>query len=213
MLKRSTRTTSWLNHAVVPKNTGSNTGAVYNFGFTPAVGSLLVLIGAGPVTWSTPTGYTQRSLQLSSGAIYLFTKTAASGDTSITVNHNGSGMAAYPAVLEVWEFPTGSSWVKTASGHLGTPADALPGLSALTGTNSIFWTAVLQNGVLGSAATMAFNIGTPLGSSYQQGTSDGSVYNSTYVDGFTGAASTANTYTSTNTAATGEAMTFAVNVP
>lgn len=80
----------------------------HTFTFTqPAAGSFLVAVVAGPVTFTTPTGFTQVQSAVNAGGQYLFTKASATGsETSITCTTNS---ANFPAVARIYEFPSGST--------------------------------------------------------------------------------------------------------
>jgi len=205
---------SWINHAVLIKSTGSNVNANYAFGFAPLVGSLLVVFATGPVTWTTPSGWTLQKVQLDDAGAYLFSKVAGSGDSSLTATHNGTGQAQFPTVIEVWEFPAGSTVQAVASQKLGLGADSMPALSGLVGTNSIFWAGMTLIGgnVDPASYTLTFSESTPVGLAKAQGTSDGFIMASAVTDGFTNSA-TGGSYNLTGPAAfAGEKMSWAVKV-
>lgn len=95
--------------------------------FTPATGSLLIVIVYGGVTHAA-SGWSEQLFPVSSGELSVFMKTSAP-DTNIVVTHNGSN---YPVGYCVMEFPTGSTWdTGTSANNAGT--DGMPNLTGLTG--------------------------------------------------------------------------------
>jgi hypothetical protein len=99
--------------------------------FTPATGSLLVVIVFGAVTNATSGSWTEQLQPVSSGELSVFTSTNNSSTappSSITITNNGSN---YDEMICVMEFPAGSSYT---NGTSSTPSsDTWPTLSGLTG--------------------------------------------------------------------------------
>ncbi len=120
----------WLHkaQAIAPRN--GTTSHTVSFGFTPAAGSLLVLIVSGGVT-HTVAGWTERLQPVNSGELSLFTKTAAGNESGVTITHNGSN---YPIGWLVYEFPAGSSWT-TGAGSNPTN-DTWPAITGLPGAGN-----------------------------------------------------------------------------
>lgn len=121
--------TPWLNQAAgIAARNGTNSHTI-PFGFTSTSGNELVVIVHGAVTHTDPSGDWNKRLQpVSSGEMAVFTRTSA-GDSSITVNHNGSN---YPVTWAAYELPAGSTWT---DGTGSNPAsDTFPTLSGLPGT-------------------------------------------------------------------------------
>lgn len=130
---------SWLAFAVPPASiinlksgvaarNGTNSHTI-PFGFTSTSGNELVVIVHGAVTHTDPSGdWNERLQPVSSGEMAVFTRTSA-GDSSITLNHNGSN---YPVTWSAYELPAGSTWT---DGTGSNPAsDTFPTLSGLPGT-------------------------------------------------------------------------------
>lgn len=213
---------SWVNRAVfqAPRNgTASHTidpastvGLVAGAAFTPTAGRLLVVVVEGAVTSSTPSGWTLPSggSAISYSGLYVWYRTAAGGDTFATT-HNG---ANYPVIFAVYEFPAGSTFVKSASVTGVSNTGANPNLTGLSGTNLIF-------GVKGAAMTSGETYGGAVWSSgYVEDYDDSVPFSST--DGYwvtiaaregVTTSSAQPTATISGTSFTAEALTFAVNVP
>jgi hypothetical protein len=204
---------SWLNHQVVTRNSGAAAGAVYTWSTAATAGSLLVLVGAGQVSWTDPAGYTQRLKQLSSGGLYVWSKTAAGGETSVTITHNGSGGAAFPTVLEVFEFPAGSTWLgglgadgASATGWTGPVPTGLTGTyTAIRAVGEGLATAASQNLTISVGTALAGANGTSV-----QGTSDGITYAATYVDGASGSTMAAWSGSTSSGGGPAELVAFAI---
>lgn len=120
----------WLNFAsgTAPRN--GTTSHTINFGFTSTSGSLLVVIVHGAVT-HTASGWTEQAQPVATGELSLFTKTST-GDSSITVTHNGSN---YPVNWVVYEFPAGST--QTGIDSTTGSNDTMPGLTGLPGAEQV----------------------------------------------------------------------------
>lgn len=99
--------------------------------FTPTAGRLLVVITYGSVTSTTPSGWTLEASAVNSGGLYIWSRTAAGGDTFSTT-HNGSN---YEVAFTILEFPSGSTWVNDVVATSTTASGANPNLTGLTGTN------------------------------------------------------------------------------
>lgn len=213
---------AWVNRAVfqAPRNgttshtidPASTVGLVAGAAFTPTAGRLLVVVVEGAVTSSTPSGWTLPSggSVVSYSGLYVWYRTAAGGDTFATT-HNG---ANYPVSFAVYEFPAGSTFVKSASGTGVSNTGANPNLTGLSGTNLIF-------GVKGTARGSGETYGGAVWSSGYVEDYDGSVpFSST--DGYwvtiaaqegVTTSSAQPTATISGTSFTAEALTFAVKVP
>lgn len=122
---------AWLNRTVVqaPRNGTSS----HTVDFTPAAaGRLLVCVVEGAVTSTTPTGWTLRASAVNNTGLYVWSKTAAAGESQFVTTHNG---ANYPVGFTVYEFPAGAAWGTSAQGSGVGHSSASPTLSGLTGTN------------------------------------------------------------------------------
>lgn len=120
----------WLNMAsgTAPRN--GTTSHTINFGWTSASGSLLAVFVYGAVTHAV-TGWTEQEQPINSGELSLFTKTST-GDTSITVTHNGSN---YPVQWIAYEYPAGTTF--TGSDADFDTVEAFTTLSGLPGTAQV----------------------------------------------------------------------------
>lgn len=99
--------------------------------FTPTNGTFLVFVIFGGVTHTDPSGTWNERLQpVSSGELSVFTK-VTSGDTSITINHNGSN---YPTPWKVYQFPAGTTYdTGVGANQVGGTGNEMPTLTGLTG--------------------------------------------------------------------------------
>lgn len=174
--------------------------------FTPTAGRLLVVITYGSVTSTTPSGWTLEASAVNSGGLYIWSRTAAGGDTFSTT-HNGSN---YEVGFTILEFPAGSTWVNDITATNTTAAGANPNLTGLTGTN---WVGGAKGLNTNAAVT-----GTWSGSvveladiSQTAAATDGFWLSVGYTEDYTGT-SFQPTCTQTGGAGTSESVTFAVNV-
>lgn len=155
----------WLNHVTVlmsapPSGTfdPSNPTAVGTVkngsAFTPTAGSLLVLVVAGPVTSSTPTGWTLPTggSAVSSDGVYVFTKTAAGSDIVPAISHNSS---SFPVTYDLYEFASTVTFVKAQS-FVIVGSGSTTTMTGLTGTNTVF---AVVAGTAGSAYSWTFSAG------------------------------------------------------
>jgi hypothetical protein len=213
----------WLNRAVyqLPRNgttthtvdPTSATNLVSGSAFTPTSGRLLVAVIEGAVTSTTPSGWTLPSggSAVNLTGLYVWWRSAAAGSNAFTTTHNASN---YPVVVSIYEFPAGSTFVKSVAATGLAYNAANPALTALTGTNTVM--AVKARTVPDSDA-YAFTwtgTGTPvedwdLRAAFA--TTDGYVASLAYVDGFTGT-SWQPTASNAVTSGSHEALTFAINV-
>lgn len=138
--------TSWVNRTAVQAPRNGTTSHTVSFAAATA-GNLLVALVAGGVTSSTPTGWALPTggSAVNSQGLYLWTKTAAAGESSFTTTHNGSN---YPVAVMVYEFPAGSALlVAKGDGGNGNGSAGAAGLSAVAaGTKSFF--AVADTGMV-----------------------------------------------------------------
>lgn len=137
--------TAWVNRAVyqLPRiaatthtvDPTSSTNLVSGVAFTPTAGRLLVVIIEGAVTSTTPAGWTLPPLgsQINATGLYVWYRTAVSGSNAFTTTHNA---ANYPVVVAIYEFPVGSTFVKSNNGQ-PSATGAQPILDTLTGTNLV----------------------------------------------------------------------------
>lgn len=209
----------WINHVAIsaPRN-GTTTHTVSPSSgtvaagatFTPTAGNLLVCVCEGPVTSTTPSGWTlpANGAAINNTGLYVWYKTAAGSD-SLTTTHNGSN---WPLVFDFYEFPAGSTFVKAAqSTGVAFNGGAGPTLSSLTGTNSIFG-AVGRENTGATTTTCSWDSGTEqTDSSITLSGTSGYDYGATELDGST-ATSAAFSATFSSGAGTTERLMFAVNV-
>lgn len=104
------------------------TTAVANFP-APAVGALLVAFAASATTLTTPSGWALADSSVTTGAAYLWTKTAAGSETSLTTTLSPSG---HPVNVVIYEFPPGTTLISTADQELASTGVASAGLTGMT---------------------------------------------------------------------------------
>lgn len=160
----------WLNYVYIigPANgtsshtidPASSTGAVAGTPFSPTTGRLLVVIAEGPVTSSTPSGWTlpTSGSAVQNSALYVWHKTAAGADT-LTTNHNASN---YRVGFAVFEFAAGSTFAGSASSVGQASSASNPALTGLTDSNQVFgaagWVDNIEGGTTGSATWDGSNV-------------------------------------------------------
>lgn len=134
-------TTTWVRRSLAQAPPNGSTSNTYSFTAADP-GNLLVAVGYGAVTFTTPAGWTLQSSQVTNGGLYVWSKTAAGGETSFASTHNGSN---YPTVLVVYEFLAGSTFTGANNGITGSAATAasqsstLPTLTlAANSNNTVF---------------------------------------------------------------------------
>lgn len=149
----------WLNRVVVGSlGTGSptetynpNSGTVLaGSAFVPTAGRLLVAIIAGPVTSTTPSGWSLHggASAVNNNGLYMFYKATAAGSDTLTTTHNGDG--TWPTVVELLEFPAGSTFVDAnSSTGASSSGGASPVVSGLTGTNLHLFALAYPNSTAG----------------------------------------------------------------
>ena len=186
---------TFLNHVAIaePRNgtnahtadPSSGTNDVAGTPFTPTAGRLLVCVVEGPVTSTTPSGWSidPDGDAVSNTGLYVFYREAAGGDTFSTV-HNGPDL---PVMFDFYEFPEDSAFLTvnfevgvSASGGAG-PSISLPG--------GAHWVA----GAVGQVVTgnpgsaVSWSAGTEATERYEAGgATDGYAYGLTYFDDFVG---------------------------
>lgn len=213
---------AWLNRAVfqMPR-TGATThtvdpsstaNLVTGTAFTPAAGSLLVVVVSGAVTSTTPAGWTlpTNGSAINASGLYVWTRTAVAGANAFTTTHNG---ANYPVLFAVYEFAAGSVFVKAVSG-VGLGSDtANPNLTGLTGTNLVMGVKALTVASTPDSFTWS-GVGPPVQDwqhAVAAGVTDGYQASLAFVDAFAGA-SWQPTAKNSWVGGSYEALTFAVNV-
>ncbi len=143
----------WLNFASGVSARNGTTTHTISFGFTPATGSLLVVVLYGAVTHTDGGGtWTERLQPVSGGELSVFTKVAA-GDTSFVDTINS---ANYPVAWAVYEFQSGSTY--TGGTSSAPNGDTWPALSGLPGTEQVVIAArgrVASNAETGASSTVS----------------------------------------------------------
>jgi hypothetical protein len=122
--------TLWTQRTAVPVAANGTTSASAPFA-TPAAGALLVAFAASATTLSTPAGWTLTDSSVTTGAAYLWTKTATGSETAVPLT---LGIANQPVMVNVYELPPGSSIIATADQELASSGVASAGLAGMVST-------------------------------------------------------------------------------
>jgi hypothetical protein len=209
--------TQWINRTLVQAaRNGTNSHTVT---FTAATaGSLLVALAEGPVTSTTPTGWTlpANGAAISNTGLYVWWKVASAGESSFSTTHNGTG---YPCAFVVYEFPAGSTFVGSAQATGINPASgANPDLTGLTGTNLTFGAIGIGVGNSNTYVSAAWSgTGSPVEDidvTTGYTSSDAYGFSLAYVENNTASSfQPTGAVTQTGAPSNKEGLTFAVNVP
>jgi len=203
----------WINRTVLSgASVAANGTTSHTCTFTPATsGNFLVAVVAGAVTFTTPSGWSLSDFMVGNAGLYVFYKTATSGESSFSTTHNGSNYAIQGVV---YEFQAGTTYLggeSTASSSMTLNA---PTVTGLTGTYSRFsargWGQSTSGAVTSCAWTLPaiedYDVTVPAASQ------DGIFLTIAYDDGATGSSFTANSTMTTNQSGSGEAIAFALTV-
>lgn len=210
---------AWLNHAAIaaPRNattahngiTPSTGTVVAGSAFTPTAGRLLVCVGQGAVTFTTPSGWTLPAggSAINNAGLYVFTKTAAGSDT-LSTTHNGSN---YPVMFDFFEFDSTYSFVGSVSATaVAANGGAGPSITGLTGSNHVFYSAGQPNSSTTLSRSWTWSSGAEAtDTSVVNATTDGYIYSTAHNDNVV-AASSSSAATSTELGNTVERLTWAV---
>lgn len=130
---------TWVNRTVLSGSSVDPNGTTsHTCTFTAAAsGNFLVAVIAGAVTSSTPSGWTLLTSAVNFTGLYVFTKTAGSGESSFSTTHNASNYAIRGIV---YEFYNGSSALNanSATGQALNTGVNGPQVTGLTGTYTRF---------------------------------------------------------------------------
>jgi hypothetical protein len=115
-------------HAVDPATSGT---VIAGAPFVPTAGRLLMCVAEGAVTSTTPAGWAlpANGSAINNTGLYVWTKTAAGGDT-LSTTHNGN---SYPVSFSIFEFAAGTSFVKAAKATAVANGVANPSITGLVG--------------------------------------------------------------------------------
>lgn len=166
------RDTAVTTHTINPASSGT---VVSGVAFTPTAGNFLVCITSAAATSTTPTGWTlpTNCSAVNLTGLYIFTKTAAGGDTLSTTNNN-----AHVQFFDFFEFPAGSAFVKAATATaVAGSGGAGPSITALTPPNLIMGIAAQDNTSTTVTKTVTWASGVEI--------TDVSVVNAGSLDGVT----------------------------
>lgn len=117
---------------VSPASSGTVVAGAY---FTPTANSRLVLVGYGPTTLSTPTGWTlpTNGSAVNNGGLYVWHRVAAGADSITTTTASNAA-----TVFTFYEFASGSTFLASAQAvNVATAGGAGPTLSLSAGTKLV----------------------------------------------------------------------------
>lgn len=185
--------------------------------FTAATsGNLLIAIVTGGVTFTTPSGWTLVQSAVNLAGLYVFSKTASSGESSFSTTHNGSNYAINGVVYEYYAgtSTTGTPGTATGAGESGTYTG--PACTGLSGTYTRFAVRSWNMGTNG-ADTASCTWTTPTVEDYDAfiaggSSTDGVELTIAYDDNATGSSFTPSSVMLASSGATGEAVSFALTV-
>jgi hypothetical protein len=204
----------WLNRsqALAARNGTTSHTLDWSGAFTATAGRLLVLIVAGPVTTTTPAGWTLHKSAINLDGLYVFVKTAAGGETSVSVTHNSSN---FPVQWVIYQFPAGSAVNGTPGGLTGQILTSWAQVTAMTGTNTVFGVAAQPHtsgvsGTISVAFTGAWIEDVDVDSAFS--TTDGAYLAVGYQDAVATATATPTGTITQVSGSNGERVTFAVTV-
>lgn len=170
-------------HTVSPDGTGGT--VIAGQAFTPQANRLLICVVEGPVTSTTPSGWTLPSggAAVNNTGLYVWHRIAA-GNDSVTTTHNGTN---YPVVFDFYEFEVGSVFNYAASQpSTAYQNDAGPSITGMPAGTRTLMAAASQ--LLSQPQTPSFTwaAGIETVDTYVAETvTDGYVYSATYVDNST----------------------------
>ena len=206
----------WVNRTVLSGSSiDANGTASHTCTFTAATsGNMLVAVVAGAVTFTTPSGWTLGVVQVGDTGLYMFYKTASSGESSFSTTHNGSN---YPIKGVVYEFAAGSSYIdgnNTAGMAYNATANG-PQVTGLTGTYTRF--AARSGAIASPSATSNCAWTLPGVEDYDDyvvaGSTDGVLLTIAYDDSQTGSSFNPSSNISTTfVVGSGEGIAFALTV-
>lgn len=206
---------AWVTRTVLTGSSiDANGTASHTCTFTAATaGNFLVAVVAGSMTFTTPSGWTLLVSAVNYSGLYVFTKTAASGESSFSTAHNGSDYAMKGVV---YEFPAGTSSLGSNSAINQFESTTGPQVSSLTGTYSRFAARSWNKNTAAAASSCAWTL--PAVEDYDvyiaQASTDGISLTIAYDDGATGSSFTPNsTFTNWNNGVgNGEGVSWALNI-
>jgi hypothetical protein len=207
---------SWVNRTVLSGSSVNANGTTsHTCTFTAAAaGNFLVAIIAGSVTSSTPTGWTLQVSAINNTGLYVFTKTAGSGESSFSTTHNSSDYAIKGIV---YEFAAGTTFLNgnQAVGLAQASTITSPGVTGLSGTYTRF--SARAQGMTNANSDCTVSWTTPTGQDYDsyivKATNDGVFLGIGTDDNASGSSFTPSYFiTTNNSSGTGEGISFALNV-
>lgn len=129
----------WVSKTVLSgSSVDANGTASHTCTFTAATaGNFLIAVVSGSVTFTTPSGWTLATSAVNNCGLYLYTKTASSGESSFSTTHNASN---YPIQGIVYEYAAGTSVIGTNSINAITGSGSVTGpqVTGLSGTYTRF---------------------------------------------------------------------------
>lgn len=185
-------------------------------------GAVLYVVMAGAST-STPAGWTVVKTAANNTAVSVFKRTATVTAGEVTTGTVSvlfaQGATNWPLAAVGYEFPSGTTTVGTAGSNTSQARTATsPGLTSLTGTNTVFEARGLKTAAAGTdtfSASWTSPVNKDLDVQLGGGTAVAGVgLTIAYQDGITASSfNPSSTITSNSAITTNEAVSFAVNVP
>lgn len=166
-------------HTVGPNGTGGT--VVAGEVFTPQANRLLICVVEGPVTSSTPAGWTLpgEGASVNNTGLYIWHRLAA-GDDVLTTSHNGTN---YPVIFDFYEFEVGSVFNYVArQPSTASQGDAGPAITGMPAGSRTLMAAAAQ--LLSQPQTPSFtwSVGTESIDTFTPETvTDGYVFSVAYV--------------------------------
>lgn len=206
-----------LSGASISANGTINHHCIFN---TPALGSFLLAVMDGAVTFTTPSnngGWTLLKSAANLTGLYFLTKTANSSDVSspaFDTSHNGSNYAIQGVV---YEFVAGTTVIGTAGTATGLALTATtPSVTVLTGTVCVIAARSWNNSTTGSVTSCVWT--SPNTEDYDvsvpKASQDGIELTIAYQTGVSTSSFSPNSIITTSSpTASGEALTTALNIP
>lgn len=132
-------TPPWINRTVASHNGNGTNSSTFTF-TQPSAGNLIVAIVGGPVTCTTPVGFTMSEGTVLNNGLYAFTKISDGTETSFTTTHNGTD---YPVACVVYEFSPGVVSTSANDNFVSSSGGYQPAVSGY-GPNAILLSAKIS---------------------------------------------------------------------
>lgn len=202
----------WINRTLVQAPRNATTS--HTISFAPATaGNFLLLVMDASVTFTVPTGWTRQAQALNATELSVYTKTATAGESSFSTTHNGTN---YPMVAVVYEFPAGTTWVKSTTATGLAFGAANPAITGLTGTNLLMAAKAFSEYQTAAAVSWTWSAGVTEDTdvnTLNASSTDGYSIGIGYVEDSTATSFTPTATASPTVGTLDEAVTWAVQLP